>query len=255
VLAAKFAEDGEEAEKWEVRLRARMGDASEFMKTLKQRFTIWYNRSHRRFGTLWAERFKSVLVEDTAFALKTVAAYIDLNPVRAGLVEDPADYRWCSYGEAMGGSIHARFGIVLVVRESDWVAAGDAYRLILFGKGSTVRRNGQPSIPVEEAKKVLARQGRLPVSALLRYRVRYFSDGAILGSRDFVLAVGRSVSSGKASSTLSQRETSRSRSSANNERTSGGKKSLGMLPLAGNSELVSWRKLRRSPIMKSESSG
>ena len=68
-----------------------MGDVSAFMKELKQRFSIWFNRSHKRFGTLWAERFKSVLIENAASALRTVAAYIDLNPVRAGLVEDPKE--------------------------------------------------------------------------------------------------------------------------------------------------------------------
>ncbi|MGY8697004.1 MAG: transposase, partial [Verrucomicrobiia bacterium] len=81
-----------------------MGDVSLFMKELKQRFSIWYNKSHRRQGTLWGERFKSVLVQDDPFALMTIAAYIDLNPVRAGIVSDPVEYRYCGYGEAMGGS-------------------------------------------------------------------------------------------------------------------------------------------------------
>ncbi len=56
------------------------------MKELKQRFSRWYNRQTGRFGTLWAERFKSVLVEDHPANVETLAAYIDLNPVRAGLV-------------------------------------------------------------------------------------------------------------------------------------------------------------------------
>jgi putative transposase len=42
-----------------------------------------------------------VVVENSVNALKTVAAYIDLNPIRAGLVEDPKDYRFCGYGEAV----------------------------------------------------------------------------------------------------------------------------------------------------------
>jgi len=93
-----------------VSLRNRMGDVSQFMKELKQRFTIWYNRSRekKRSGTLWAERFKSALVQDDPFALMTVAAYIDLNPVRAGIATDPARYRFCGYGEAMGGAKQAR---------------------------------------------------------------------------------------------------------------------------------------------------
>jgi REP element-mobilizing transposase RayT len=82
----------------------RMHDLSEFMKTLLQRFTRWFNRTHSRTGTLWEERFKSVIVE-SGVASRTMAAYIDLNPVRAGMVKDPADYLWSSYGEAVGGGM------------------------------------------------------------------------------------------------------------------------------------------------------
>ena len=92
---ALLKEGGEEAEKARNQVLARMGDVSAFMKELKQRFSIWYNKSHRRIGTLWTERFKSLLVENSRVALMTVAAYIDLNPVRAGLCSDPKDYRFC----------------------------------------------------------------------------------------------------------------------------------------------------------------
>ena len=50
-----------------------------------QRFTQWFNGTHKRTGTLWEDRFKSVIVED-GIAAKTMAAYIDLNPMRAGMV-------------------------------------------------------------------------------------------------------------------------------------------------------------------------
>jgi REP element-mobilizing transposase RayT len=68
------------------RYQRRMGDISIFMKELKQRFSQWYNRSKGRKGTLWEERYKSVLVEGDEKALMTVAAYIDLNPLRADMV-------------------------------------------------------------------------------------------------------------------------------------------------------------------------
>jgi REP element-mobilizing transposase RayT len=88
----------------EIRLRytRRMHDLSWFMKSLLERFTKWFNGRHKRSGTLWEDRFKSVIVE-SGTAARTIAAYIDLNPVRAGMVSDPADYRWSSYGEAVGG--------------------------------------------------------------------------------------------------------------------------------------------------------
>jgi hypothetical protein len=80
----------------------RMHDLGQFMKGLLQRYTQWHNRVHERCGRLWEGRFKSVIVEDGA-AARTIAAYIDLNPVRAGICGEPAGYRWSSYGEAVGG--------------------------------------------------------------------------------------------------------------------------------------------------------
>ena len=99
----------------------RMHDLSEFMKGFMQRYTQWHNRSHKRSGGLWEDVFKSVLVED-GVASRTIAAYIDLNPVRAGIVPDPAGYRWSSYGEAMGGGPRgkgkkARAGVVRLTVE------------------------------------------------------------------------------------------------------------------------------------------
>ena len=106
-----FREQGQAdtAEALKQRVMSRMWDVSGFMKSLKGRFTQWYNRLNGRKGTLWEERFKSVLVEGVGRGLATMAAYIDLNPVRAGLVEDPKDYRWCGYGEALGGGGRIEF--------------------------------------------------------------------------------------------------------------------------------------------------
>jgi len=100
----------------------RMHDLSEFMKGLTQRFSIWFNRTHERTGHLWEERFKSLIV-DGGKASRAVAAYIDLNPVRAGLAVDPAGYRWSGYGEAVGATgvvrRRAREGLVRALRGHD----------------------------------------------------------------------------------------------------------------------------------------
>ncbi len=76
-------------------LRAEWASLSEYVKEIKQSFSRWYNKRHGRKGFFWGERFKSVLVEN-GDSLVNCLAYIDLNPVRAGLVERPEDYRWCS---------------------------------------------------------------------------------------------------------------------------------------------------------------
>ena len=78
------------------------------------RFTKWHNFRERRDGCLWSQKFRSVLVEG-GLAARTVAAYIDLNPVRASMVDDPKDYRWSGYGDAVAGVPRAREGLRLLV--------------------------------------------------------------------------------------------------------------------------------------------
>ncbi len=134
-------------------------------------------------GTLWEERFKSVVVGGSRASVLTVAAYIDLNCVRAGLAEDPKDYRWCGYGEAVAGDSRARRGLGAVMEayggDGGWETVGPEYRLVLFGRGGGAFDAGK-------AREVLAKGGRLSRSELLRCRVAYFTGGAVLGTREFV---------------------------------------------------------------------
>ena len=204
----------------------RMHDLSQFMQGFLQRYTLWHNRMHKRKGHLWEDRFTSVIVED-GVAAKTMAAYIDLNPVRAGMVED---YRWSSYGEAIGGPVKgdcptgggakgngkkARAGLVRAVRSHKGVAADAALwngdvaveyrRILLAGAGERIEERVEQS---GEMKKLVKRKGltkeqldaerqrmlevaekrmgEIPFGRMLRCRVRYFTDGAVIGSREFV---------------------------------------------------------------------
>jgi hypothetical protein len=168
---------------------SRLFDVSIYIKELKGRFAQWYNRRHQRYGVLWAERFKSVLIE-RGQALSAVAAYIDLNPLRAGLCEDPKDYRYSGYAEAVAkNSTQAKLGLQVVLDrgpESSWKEARREYRKLLFRTG-TASSKARAVIEVEAAQKVLyEQQGEIPLGELLRCRIRYFTDGGILGSRAFV---------------------------------------------------------------------
>jgi REP element-mobilizing transposase RayT len=198
----------------------RMHSLSEFFKGMLQRFTCWFNREHGRKGTLWESRFRSVLVQD-GLAARTMAAYIDLNPVRAGMVEDPADYRWSSYGEAVGGGRGAKKAQAGLVRAMfafegtdrgmnrqatvrRWAQGGASkeYRRILIAEGMAeteerghakakqrvVTRKGMQR---EKAEAELARLSDeaardLKISKVIRCRVRYFTEGAVIGSKGFV---------------------------------------------------------------------
>jgi REP element-mobilizing transposase RayT len=201
------------------RFTYRMHDLGEFMKGLLQRYTQWHNRIHERSGRLWEDRFKSVIVED-GVAARTMAAYIDLNPVRAGLVKDPAEYRWSSYGEAIGGGAKgngktARAGLVRAWGAHKGMLADAAlwsgeisrsYRKMLMAHavektsesigpdGSLVRKTTRKGIPKEPHKQLTPeeqsakeqRDGEIPFARMLQHRIRYFTDGAVIGTRIFV---------------------------------------------------------------------
>lgn len=146
-----------------------------------------------------------------------MAAYIDLNPMRAGICQVPEDYRWSSYGEAVGGGRGARLarsGLVRALRGHEsragtprgWAQGGAAkeYRRILVAQGTeqaqergrtkdgrkvrVVTRKGRKC---EEAQKELAglknEEARdLAIAKVIRCRIRYFTDGVVIGSRKFV---------------------------------------------------------------------
>ena len=185
------------------RYQQRRFSLSIFLKELKQRYTRWHNRRHHRTGTLWECRFRSVLVEGNETALLTIAAYIDLNPVRAGIVGDPKDYRWCGYAEAVAGEIVARKGLGTILmntsfgvnRQVTWRNTGPRYRILLYGHGEerhadeTRRTIARPGMTRKQVEKVLACGGELSVAEILLCKVRYLTDGAAIGSSEFLQQV------------------------------------------------------------------
>ena len=66
------------------------------MQMLGRYYVQYYNYCYQRTGTLWEGRYKATLIDSEAYLL-TCMRYIELNPVRAGMVIDPADYPWSSY--------------------------------------------------------------------------------------------------------------------------------------------------------------
>lgn len=196
------------------RLRARLYNVSVYMHIVQRRFSVWFNGRTERCGTLWQGRFGSTLVEDGGGALLKTAAYIDLNAVRANIVKDPKDYRWCGYGEAVAGRADALAGLVEVVRgatgspESDPITGPEAleiYRGWLLELGAPVMDiDGQPVRPGfaaagdqgsdggngggeggSEGGSEGGGEGKLSRVALLGVRVRYFTAGLVIGSRAF----------------------------------------------------------------------
>lgn len=196
------------------RYEHRRGDLSIFLKEFKQRVSIFMNRRLGRVGTLWEGRFRSVLVEGGEASLQAVAAYIDLNPVRAGLVSKPEAYRWSGYGEASGsgkGAARARLGLGLIQRESlecpddtgptdplDWSEVEMRYRRLLDpipldgvaddpDPGPTpTSSSGASGRTAPPGRSPCPRQHGPSLPEMLRRKVRYFCDGAVLGTSAFI---------------------------------------------------------------------
>jgi putative transposase len=78
---------------------------SRLMQSMGRRYVAFFNYSYSRSGTLFEGRFRSCLVQEDNYFL-TCLRYIELNPVRAGMVSDPGDYRWSSYrAHALGAPV------------------------------------------------------------------------------------------------------------------------------------------------------
>ena len=132
------------------RLRARMHDLSQFVKTFKEEFGRLFRRRRPYPGTLWEGRFRSTLIGEAEY-LRRCAAYVELNPVRAGLSTRADGYAWNTMGAAKRGNafaIHCRKWLLSVLG----ISTGDS--------------------PLEEG--------------VLMRRIAQISSGKILGSAAFV---------------------------------------------------------------------
>lgn len=167
-------------------LRKRMGDISPFMKSLNQRFSICYGAHHSDFeGTLWQGRFSSTLVEGGG-SLAAVAAYIDLNPVRAGIVQDPKEYAFSGYGAASSGDADARKGLAAVygVSSTHYAKVLKAYRGLLYTRGAA---DLNPAAVCEIQTN--PDNPSLPLPSLLRCKIRAMSNGLAIGSKQFASGI------------------------------------------------------------------
>jgi REP element-mobilizing transposase RayT len=199
-----------DADKGVERLRRRLGSISRFVQELKQTFSRFYNKKYDRVGYLWGDRFKGVIVSKGEAQL-ACSAYIDLNPVRAGIVKKPEDYRWSSLGLRMRTPARARMllrplsilpgfadgaecdegvegmentvepmltPIILSEKSFDHIFS---YREFVYKSGG-VERSGSAHISPELVNDVLKYHGDFGVGDRFRYRIKNFSEGVALGN-------------------------------------------------------------------------
>jgi hypothetical protein len=161
------------------------------MKEIKQAFSWYYNQRHHRRGTLWGERFKSVIVENGETLINCLA-YIDLNPLRAGLVDRPEDYRWNSLGyhlqtENKDHFLSTDFGLkeFSINNEKERIRR---YRRYVYEAGAIDRPDKMQAEVIDPKVVAKERKKDFEISRISRfiYRTRYFTDSGIIGSNEFV---------------------------------------------------------------------
>ena len=168
--------------------RERFSSLSWYVKDIKQTFSRYYNRKKKRRGTLWGERFKSVIVEKGETVINCLA-YIDLNAVRAGIVKRPEDYRWCSIGHHVQTGnrddfLSLDFGLVEFGVES--AERLKKYRKFLYHAGS-VKKRGKAAISARVFQSEKEKNFEIDRSRRFMSRTRYFTDSGIIGSKTFVV--------------------------------------------------------------------
>lgn len=138
-----------------------------FMQALGRSYVRYFNQRHGRSGTLWEGRYRSNLIESERYLLACMV-YIDLNPVRAGMVGQPADYKWSSHRHCIG-------------QGSDKLVTTHA---LFWGLGNTPFAREAAYAELVQAGLVQSDKEQLTQSAL---------SGWALGSANFVQALQQST--------------------------------------------------------------
>jgi hypothetical protein len=185
------------------KIKKQMADISEYVRAIKQTFSRWYNKMNNRTGYFWGDRFKSVLIEKGE-ALINCLAYIDLNPVRAKIVKRSEDYRWSGIGYRIfmknKGDFLSFDGIFSEseMKEVPKEELIKCYRYFVYKCGNIKRlsladieegkdvTNVKSAIDNETYNHELMRDFKLPGGEIMLGRIRYFSEGMVIGSKQFL---------------------------------------------------------------------
>jgi putative transposase len=168
--------------------REKLGHLPEFMKDIKQGFTRKYNKEKKRKGFFWGQRFKSVIVENGETLINCLA-YIDLNPVRANIVEKPEDYRWNTLGYLLQTKnknklLTLEFGLPNEEKLSISKKV-QFYRQFVYEIGVLFTKK-RKSINEQHLEANQKKEFKITRMDRFKFRTRYFTDSGVIGSKKFV---------------------------------------------------------------------
>ncbi len=161
------------------KLKEKLGDISEYMKLLKQKFALWYNKQNNRKGHFWSDRFKSVLIENGESLLNCLA-YIDLNSVRADITTYPEDYKWSSISYRIKNYDQIFFLSMDGISDISKANSIKGYLDYLYFTGDIQNFSPNSRMIKEKIDSYLIQPG------IFRSKANIFSNSIVLGSYSFV---------------------------------------------------------------------
>jgi len=144
---------------------------SNYVQMIKKTFSNWFNKRRNRVGTLWGERFKSVLVEEGG-GLLVCMSYIDMNPVRKGFIESPEQYKWSRYGRTINNKIE----------EKSFYTYEGTGMTDIFAYSDYLNEYGR------QDRSFQGKKGKIEGKASLRDRLmeKLIERGVAIGSKEFI---------------------------------------------------------------------
>ncbi len=163
--------------------RRRLFDVSEFMRNLQASFARWYNRSFDRRGRFWGDRFKSVYLGDLRSVLDCML-YVELNAVRAGVVQRPEEWTGSSVYLRQIGKGSWLMPLTDVLAHRSKAGALREYRERMYYRGSVPTRDGQAAISADILERERARG--FESRGMYLTRLGYFVNGLAIGTESFL---------------------------------------------------------------------
>jgi REP element-mobilizing transposase RayT len=166
--------------KWK-QFNKRLFNISELMRNIQMHFARWYNREFDRQGKFWGDRFKSTYLSDLK-AVRDCMLYLELNPVRAGIVNKPEEYKGSSLYLRDIGKDDCLLSLSNIFGVEDKKTNLKEYKAMIYYRGAIKTKERQASIPknVVDAEEKRGFKSR----GVFAKRIRYFVDGIAIGTSE-----------------------------------------------------------------------
>ena len=171
-------------EHWD-QFNERLFSLSDLMRNIQQGFARWYNKAAKRRGRFWADRFKSTLLYGEESLLECMQ-YVDLNPLRAGLVDRPEAYEFCGFYKRMYHDDGSLLNLKSFLSKSSKKKALEEYRSMLYTRGCVASKEKDHLIKEVTFNGELSQNFDLSYHAEAKDHFRFYLDGLVIGAKDKV---------------------------------------------------------------------